>query len=285
MISGRIEVVPSTAPQFPLSLRDLDLVPDPVYAIGDLGLLSRPMASIVGTRDATAYGLRQSRAIATAMAKAGVVVVSGLARGIDAAAHRAALDAGGSTVAVLGTGVDVPYPVGHTELHRAISERGLVLSENPSGATAHKGSFPRRNRIIAALSGVTIVVEAGHKSGAQNTAKHALLLNRTLAAVPGPIDSPQSAGTNRLLRDGANVISSVEDALALAGVKAVSQAQPVTLSDIEGKVWKALGGETLPIDTVSARAAISTRQCLEAIASLELDGIVETLISGEIRRR
>lgn len=285
MNSARIRAIAATAPEFPASLNELDIVPDPIFTIGEISTLERPLVSIVGTRDPTAYGLRTTRAIASAFARAGVVVVSGMARGIDAAAHRAAIECDSSTIAVLGTGIDVPYPVGHTELHRVIGERGLVISESPSGASAHKGSFPRRNRIIAALGKITIVVEAGHKSGALNTARHAIELGKTVAAVPGPIDSPQSDGTNQLLRDGAAVIASVADALALAGVNRVAQSEPIQLADVDAKVWSALGGESLSIDSIAARTQLSTRECLGAVTSLELSGMIESLITGEIRRR
>lgn len=285
MNSAHIRAVAATAPEFPACLNELDIVPDPIFTIGDISTLDRPLVSIVGTRDPTAYGLRTTRAIASAFARAGVVVVSGLARGIDAAAHRTAIECDSPTVAVLGTGIDVPYPVGHTELHRVIGERGLVISENASGARAHKGAFPRRNRIIAALGKITIVVEAGHKSGALNTARHAIELGKTVAAVPGPIDSPQSDGTNQLLRDGAGVIASVADALALAGVNRVAQSEPIQLSDVDAKVWSALGGESLSVDSIAARTRLTTRECLGAVTSLELSGMIESLITGEIRRR
>lgn len=284
-MSERVRAVAATASEFPASLKELDVVPDPIFTFGDLTALERPLVSIVGTRDPTGYGLRTTRAIATAFARAGVVVVSGMARGIDAAAHRASLECDSPTIAVLGTGIDVPYPVGHTELHRVIGERGLVVSENSPGARAHKGSFPRRNRIIAALGKITIVVEAGHKSGALNTARHAMDLGRTVAAVPGPIDSPQSDGTNQLLRDGAAVIATIPDALALAGVTQVTQSEPIQLSDIDAKVWSALGGQSLSVDTIAARTDLSTRDCLAAVTSLELSGMIESLITGEIRRR
>lgn len=285
MISPHIQIVASTAPAFPASLRDLDVVPDSLYAIGNVDLLAMPLVSIVGTRNATSYGLRTARTLSSALVRNGIGIVSGMARGIDAAAHRAALESGGATVAVLGTGVDVPYPVGHAELHRIICERGLVISESRPGAAAHQGAFPKRNRIIAALSEVTIVVEAGHKSGAQNTARHVMALDRRLAAVPGPIDSPQSAGTNQLLRDGAQVIATVQDALALAGVKNVSQSEPIHLGDHEARVWSAIGGETISVDTIAERSSLGTRECLAAITALELNGMVESLITGEVRRR
>ena len=285
MDSSRILAVPSTSRDFPPALHDLELVPDPLFAIGDLKLLNVPLVSIVGTRDPTAYGLRIARSLARAFVENGIGLVSGMARGIDAAVHETAIELGGKTVAVLGTGVDVPYPVGHRELHRVITERGLVISERGSGATAHRGAFPRRNRIIAALGKVTIVVEAGMTSGARNTASHALELGRPLAAVLGPIDSPQSAGTNHLIRDGAAVIASVDDAIALAGITARAQSIPVNLSELDAKVWAAIGGETLPVDTISTRAGLAPRECMASITSLELSGMVESLITGEVRRR
>ncbi len=253
--------------------------------LGDPSLLSGRLIGIVGTRDPTPYGLRTATSLAARLSRAGVCVVSGMARGIDAAAHRAALSERGRTVAVLGTGIDVPYPAGHRELHRVIAADGLVLSESGPGTKAHKGAFPRRNRIIAALCPVTIVVEAGYRSGALNTASQALELGRTVASVPGPIDSPLSAGTNQLIRDGATVIATVDDALALAGVSASTPLPPLQLSEIDGLVWESLSFEPLSIDHISMRTRLPPRECLTAITSLELQGMVESLLSGEVRRR
>lgn len=285
MNSRSILTVRSGSAEFPSQLLDLDVVPDPIYAIGDLAILRMPLVAIVGTREPTAYGLRAARSIATALVENGAGIVSGMARGIDRAVHDTTLALGGTTVAVLGTGIDVPYPAGHRELHRVIGMKGLVISERPAGSLAHRGAFPRRNRIIAALAKVTIVVEAGLSSGARNTAGHALEIGRPLAAVPGPIDSPQSAGTNLLLRDGAAVISSPDDALALAGITSRKQSPPLCLEEVDAQVWSAIGAETLPLDSIAARARIGTRECIAAITSLELSGMVESLVTGEIRRR
>jgi DNA processing protein len=215
-----------------------------------------------------------------------ISVVSGMARGIDAAAHRTALEEGGNTVAVLGTGVDVPYPVGHRLLHRAIAEHGIVVSENPPGARAGPGSFPRRNRIIAALAPVTIVIEAGFRSGALNTAAQALELGRVVAAVPGPIDSDQSRGSNQLLRDGAVLIAAPEDALALLGVSAppVVPLRPL-LPESEQKIWDAIAGGFVDTDALPAATDLTIAECLAAITSLEIMGLVECSLAGEIRRR
>lgn len=272
-------------PGFPETLRDLSRPPAQLFLIGDAALLRAPLVAIVGTREATAYGLRVARSVSGAMARAGVGIVSGMARGIDAAAHRAALECGGKTVAVLGTGVDIAYPSGHRELHRVIGSSGLLLSEYEPGATAHRGSFPQRNRIIAALARATIVIEAGHHSGALNTASHALALNRPLAAVPGPIDSPQSDGTNQLIRDGALVIASVADALALMGIADRPQSAPMDLPGNAGLVWSALAAGPLSMDALSVRAMINARDCAAAVTTLELKGMAESLVTGEVRRR
>src|SRR5881394_165443 len=227
--------------EFPAELLDLPQPPRELYAIGRIAAVDNPRVAIVGTRNCTGYGERSTRTLTRTLVRAGVSIISGMARGIDAAAHRTAIEEGGNTVAVLGTGIDVPYPVGHRALHRMIAEKGLVLSENPPGAHAHKGAFPRRNRIIAALAPVTIVVEAGFRSGALNTASQALELNRTVAAVPGPIDSEQSRGSNQLLRDGATVIAAPEDALSLLGLSTPPEKSIVSLlPDSEQKVWEAI---------------------------------------------
>jgi len=255
--------------------------------MGSSSALSKPRVAIVGTRNSTAYGERITRSLTRALARARVTVISGMARGIDGAAHRTALGEGGNTVAVLGTGIDVPYPAGHRQLHRAIAERGLVVSENPPGMKAHKGAFPKRNRIIAALAPVTIVVEAGFRSGALNTASQALELGRVVAAVPGPIDSEQSRGSNQLLRDGALLIASVDDALALLGVsppKDAADAMPV-LPETEQRVWDALKDGLAEMDSLPETTGLSMAECLAAVTSLEILGLVECTLAGEIHRR
>ena len=253
--------------------------------LGDGSLLNAPLIGIVGTREPTQYGLRTATLLSGALSRAGACVVSGMARGIDAAAHRAALNEPGKTVAILGTGIDVPYPAGHRDLHRAIAEKGLVVSESGPGMHAHKGAFPRRNRIIAALCPVTIVVEAGHRSGALNTATQALELGRTVASVPGPIDSPQSEGTNQLIRDGATVIATVDDALVLAGFSPSAPKPPYQLSEVDGMIWTALSRGAMSVDRISAITKLSARDCLTSITSLEMQGMVESLLTGEVRRR
>lgn len=271
---------------YPESLNALgETRPESLFILGDDAHLAPPAVAIVGTRDATPYGIRITRRIAGAFAEAGVSVVSGMARGIDAAAHRSALEAGGRTVAVLGTGIDVPYPAGHRDLHRTLAEKACVVSEYGPGVGAHRGTFPRRNRIIAGLAPVTIVIEAGTKSGALLTAGFAESLNRTVAAVPGPIDSPQSAGCNELIRDRAHVIASVADALALVGIASPQERAPMSLSGNDAQVWKALVAGPLDANGIAVKTRLTTRDCLSAITTLELGGFVEVLITGEVRRR
>jgi len=278
-------LVEATDPSYPPRLHDLPTPPARLWALGDLDMLSRPLVSIVGTRRATSYGTRVTRELAAAFARAGACVVSGMARGVDAVAHASALDAGGGTIAVLGCGVDVAYPRMHRDLHARIARSGLLLSEMPPGAHPHGGSFQARNRIIAALSRLVIVVEAGVQSGALITSSIALDLNRDVATVPGPIDSPQSEGANRLMRDGAHPITSVEDALALAGLTAPPRNLPALATDAEARVWTALGRGAATMDELCAAARLPTAACMAAVTALEIRGVLECALTGAIRRR
>jgi len=271
---------------YPPRLRDLSDPPPVVFIRGhDEWLHGGPVVGIVGTRAATAYGERVTREIAGALARAGALVLSGMARGIDGAAHRGALGAGGRSGAVLGTGVDIAYPAAHRSLHEELCERGVVISEQPPGEKATGGSFPERNRIIAALADLVIVIEAGRKSGALITATRALEIGRVVAAVPGPIDSPQSAGSNELLRDGAQLIASAADALALVGLTAPPRAPAVDVSGSERVVWDALSRGALDLDTLASHTALPAREVMAAVTRLEMSGAVECALTGEVRRR
>ena len=181
-------------------------------------VLAAPAVAIVGARRATPYGIGVAEALAAGLAEAGFTVVSGLARGVDAAAHRAALAAGGRTVAVLGSALDCLYPPEHRDLARRCAASGAVVTEFPPGTKPLPHHFPRRNRIIAGLSLATVVVEAAERSGSLSTARHAADSNREVFAVPGPIGAPLSAGCNALLRSGAGLVTGVEDILEELGV-------------------------------------------------------------------
>jgi len=251
---------------------------------GDLSLLDRRCVAIVGTRRATAYAERVARELGRVVALAGATVVSGLARGVDACAHRGALEVGGATAAVLGTGLDVYYPRSNARLQRVIAERGLLLSELEPGDAAHRGSFPERNRIIAALCVATIVVEGGVGSGALITARHAMELGRNVGAVPGPIDIPQAQGSNALMAEGAAVIASMADALTLAGLVAPLRVSELPEQGSERRLWDALGEGPADLDTLCTRAALPAHEGLAAVSSLEVRGMIECALSGEIRR-
>ncbi|MEX2178115.1 MAG: DNA-processing protein DprA [Gemmatimonadaceae bacterium] len=285
--SGSIARIWRGEARYPDALEDLrENAPRQLTARGRLELLDvQPRVAIVGTRRATGYGLRVTRELGAAFARAGACVVSGLALGIDGAAHQGALEAGGATIAVLGTGLDAVFPRANRALQARIASDGLLLSELEPLEHGTKWTFPERNRIIAALSAVTIVVEAPHKSGALITADCAEELGRTVAVIPGPIDQPQSAGSNRLLRDGRLALVTIEDALALVGLTPPPRAPRGDPRGNEGRVWAALAGGGLDMDTLCLKSGLPAAQCMAAVTTLELHGSVECAITGEIRRR
>lgn len=274
---------------YPEALLDLPDPPGLLYALGDAALLHGRRVGIVGTRHASSSGERIAHQMATALVRAGAVVVSGMAFGIDAAAHRGALDAGGGTIAVLGGGVDMPYPPAHAMLHERIAASGLVLAEAPIGSRPVKGSFPRRNRIIAALSEVLVVIEAGDRSGALITSRIALDIGRTVAAVPGPIDSPRHVGSNRLLNDGASFIGRVEDVISLAGLENSASAPgdpsvPANSDDdpSEIAILRAVRSGTSEIGDLARSTGLPPREFAGALSALELTGRLLITEAGSV---
>ncbi len=200
--------------RYPVRLNDLYDPPPVLYIYGDIRLLRCPMIAVVGAREASTRGMKTASLFATALSKAGLVVLSGLARGIDGAAHRATLGLKeGLTLAVCGTGVDVVYPKEHAKLASVISQRGLLVSEFPPGIGPKPFHFPRRNRLIAALALGVVVIEAADKSGSLITARIASELGREVFALPGPIDDPIYKGCNRLIQEGAKLVSSPSEVL------------------------------------------------------------------------
>jgi DNA processing protein len=241
---------------------------------GDVSDLSRPAVAIVGARACSAYGRSVGRALARELGAAGLVVVSGLARGIDGEAHRGALDAGGITVAVLGCGIDRDYPAAHAELARRVCERGLVVSEYESGIEPAPWRFPARNRIIAGLCQATVVVEARERSGALITADFALEEGREVLAVPGEITSALSDGTNALLRLGAMPVTRAEDVLELFGLApAASTPQPV--GPAAQVLLDRLQEGPLSADELVRAAALEPAQAAAALVELELARRIE----------
>jgi DNA processing protein len=274
---------------YPAGLRDAADAPWALIGRGDSSLLGRlepdGVVTAVGSRRATTYGREVAREVARELAAAGLVVVSGLAFGIDSCAHRGALEAG-LTVAVLGCGADVAYPAAHRSLWRRICEEGLVLSELPPGTGAWRWSFPARNRIMAALAGMTIVIEAARRSGSLITADLAADLGRDLGAVPGPVNSRASAGANDLLAGGACVIRDAQDVLDAMlgpGMRQVERAGP-GLDERLLAVLAALeaGGETC--DAIAADLDLDGAETASALATLEALGYVRCSLVGVYSR-
>ena len=240
-------------------------------------------AAVVGTRAATAYGEQVAADLVAGLVDRAVAVVSGGAYGIDGAAHRAALDCEGITVAVLAGGLDIPYPSGHTALLHRIGQHGLLFTEYPPGVRPARHRFLTRNRLVAAVAGAAVVVEAGLRSGAANTAAWARVLGRVVAAVPGPVTSSASAGCHALLRNGAELVTRADHIVELMGrigELAPDDPRPTTvfdgLSDAENRVYEALpgrGGAT--VDEIAVASGMVAEQVLGPLAILELAGLVE----------
>lgn len=240
---------------------------------GPAELLSRPAVAIVGARSCSPYGALVARELARELAAAGVVVVSGLARGIDGEAHRGALAGGGITVAVLGCGIDRDYPRSHAELARRIAEDGLIVSEYPPGVEPAPWRFPARNRIVAGLSLATVVVEARERSGALITADFALELGRDVFAVPGEITAALSGGTNDLLRQGAAPLLSADDVLGALGLERAPPGRTAKLSRAAEAVRDALGDGAGAADELGRAAGLPSAQVAAALVELELAGL------------
>jgi DNA processing protein len=291
---GARVIVPGDA-DYPDVLQHIPEPPPVLFALGDQTLLFRPAAAIVGSRDHTSYGAEVCRAISACAAAAGVVIVSGMARGLDAVAQTAALDAGGTTIGVLGNGLGVTYPAANRVLYDRVAKEGLLLTEFPPGERPHVGSFPRRNRLISGLSCVTVVVEAAVGSGALITAGTALDQGREVMAVPGNITSPVSVGTNQLIRDGAAPVLEPGDVLQhfseLASNRAAStvvaapvRPLPEALSGDERELAELLGAETIHPDELAHRYQRPIGEVLGLLSGLEIAGVVEQR-PGRVFRR
>lgn len=236
-------------------------------------LLSRPAVAIVGARSCSSYGRSVARSLGRELGAAGLVVVSGLARGIDGEAHRGALEAGGSTVAVLGCGIDRDYPSAHAELARRIRETGLVVSEYEAGVEPAPWRFPARNRIIAGLCRATVVVEARERSGALITADFALEEGREVLAVPGEITSALSSGTNALLRLGATPVTCAQDVLEAYGLESI-RPPPSPLGAAAETLLGRLRDSALTADELVRSTGIDAGESAAALTELELAGRV-----------
>jgi DNA processing protein len=273
---------------YPRPLLEVADPPPLVFAHGRVQLLQRPAIAVVGSRNASAQGESNARAFAQALSAAGLTIVSGLALGVDAAAHRGGLAAGGSTIAVLGTGIDVLYPVRNASLAAQIAESGLLISEFPLGTPAIAHNFPRRNRLISGLARGCLVVEAALASGSLITARCAADQGREVFAIPGSIHSPLSKGCHALIKAGAKLVESADDVLAeLTGFRRsgsantqTSGAQPVT----DRGLLAVMGHDPVDVDSLCARANLSAEQVASELLRLELDGRVTALPGGLYQR-
>jgi DNA processing protein len=256
-----------------------------LWALGPARLdeTAQRAAAVVGTRAATAYGEHVAADLAAGLVERDVAVVSGGAYGIDGAAHRAALAADGITVAVLAGGLDVPYPAGHSALLHRIGQHGLLLTEYPPGVRPARYRFLTRNRLVAAVAGAAVVVEAGLRSGAANTAAWARVLGRVVAAVPGPVTSSASAGCHSLLRNGAELVTRADDVVELVGrigELAPDEPRPTTaldgLTEAERRVYEALPGRgAASVDEIAVASGLVPEQVLGPLAILEISGLAE----------
>jgi DNA processing protein len=272
---------------YPPLLAQLHDPPEKLYVRGRAEVLAEPAVAIVGARSCSAYGSHVARSLARELAGAGLAIVSGLARGIDGEAHRGALEAGGTTVAVLGCGIDRDYPRSHAGLAERIRAGGAVVSEYPPGTEPAPWRFPARNRIIAGLCLATVVVEARERSGALITADFALELGRDVFAVPGEITAALSAGTNDLLRQGAAPLLSAEDVLSALGLEQ-PELPPPPVSGPAASVLGLLSDSACDFDRLVRLSGRSSAEVAAALVELELAGLVdegEGLYRGRLRGR
>lgn len=289
-----IDVLTEASDGYPRPLVQIHDPPGVLFRCGTYLAQDELAIAIVGTRHATRYGVPQAERLAGSLARAGFTVVSGLARGIDAAAHRGALAAGGRTIAVLGSGLLNIYPPEHAALARDMAASGCLLSEAPPRMVPISGAFPQRNRIISGLSLGTIVVEAAARSGALITARHAYEQGREVFAVPGPIDSRLSRGCHALIKDGAKLVESIDDVLAELGPLAdhieredgstIAQPAELLLNDIEQQVLQAIDSTPISLDEVASGCSLPIHRVLSTVSVLEVRRLVRRVSGTQVVR-
>ena len=290
----RIRMIPRGQPDYPERLGEICDPPAVLYQRGVLLPTDRLAVAIVGSRRCTAYGQRHAERLAGQLARAGLTVISGLARGIDQAAHRGALTAGGRTIAVLPAGVGRIYPPEHLELAQEISEQGALISEYPPAQRLVPGLFPQRNRIISGLSIGVILIEAGRRSGALHTARHALEQGREVMALPGPVDSLASGGCHDLIRDGVALVRNVDDILESLGPLpapvarssgiTVSSPRELVLNALESRVLNVVGFQPSAVDSVLANCPEEASQVLATLTVLEMRRLIRRLPGNQLVR-
>lgn len=289
-----IDILTEAHTDYPRPLREIHDPPGVLFMRGTLKPDDALAVGIVGTRHGTQYGLRQAERLAGSLARAGLTIISGLARGIDAAAHRGAMAAGGRTIGVLASGVMNIYPPEHDQLAEEVIAHGALISESPPRAAPLSGTFPQRNRIISGLSLGIIVVEAAERSGALITARHAMEQGREVFAVPGNVDSRTSRGCHQLIRDGAKLVESADDVLEELGplVEAVPRDDgqvihhpaELLLNELEQQVLSAISGEATPIDQIVAETGLPVPQVLSTLSALEMRRLIRRLSGTTVAR-
>jgi len=289
-----IAILTEDHPSYPAVLREIPDPPGVLFVKGDLRPQDALAVAIVGTRHPTQYGLRQAERLAGSLARAGLTIVSGLARGIDGAAHRGALAAGGRTLAVLATGVETIYPPEHAPLAAQIATQGALVSEWLGQSVPQSGLFPQRNRVISGLAMGVIVVEAGDRSGALITARLAMEQGREVFAVPGRVEDRTARGCHCLLRDGARLVESADDVLEELGPlfkpaladdgQEVHHPAELLLNEQERQVLAATGGDATSIDQIVADTGLSAAQVLATVSVLEMRHLIRRLSGTTVTR-
>ena len=279
------ELVAWDDPDYPQALLDTPGAPPVLYFMGRRELLNRPALAIVGSRQATPQGCENARAFAEALSRAGLTIVSGMALGVDAAAHEGGLRGEGSTLACIGTGPDRVYPARHRELAHVIALSGGMLSEFAPGTPPLKSNFPRRNRLISGLARGVLVVEATLSSGSLITARLAGEQGREVFAIPGSIHSPFSKGCHKLIREGAKLVETAQDVLDELRVPGIERAPAEPAADApRNSIVTALGDDPCDLDTLIARTRIGPEALAAALVELELEGHVAALPGGKWQR-
>ena len=292
----RVQILVQSLAEYPQTLRTICDPPGVLFVRGSIVPADGLAVAIVGTRHATPYGLAQAERLAGGLARAGYTIVSGLARGIDAAAHRGALKAGGRTLAVLGSGVLNIYPPEHEGLSQEVIAQGAIISENPPRSPPLAGAFPQRNRIVTGLSLGVIVVEAADRSGALISARHAMEQSREVFAVPGRVDNRMSRGCHRLIRDGAKLVETVDDVLEELGPLAtptpastgesreIRHPVELQLNEPEQAVLSLIGDEAITIDDVVAACGLPVQNVLAIVSVLEMRRLIRRVGGSQVRR-
>ena len=262
-------------------------IPDPpllLYVKGRLDLLNRSALAIVGSRNATPQGINNAGAFAKSLSDAGLCIISGMAHGIDAAAHRGALQGAGGSIGVVGTGLDKVYPAANRDLAHALANQGALVSEFPLGTPPLAANFPRRNRIISGMSAGCLVVEASLQSGSLITARLALEQGRDVFAIPGSIHAPQSKGCHALLKQGAKLVETAQDVLEELGSLAILPAHGTATQDTDHPLLAHLGFDPVDLGTLNARCGLTVSQLSAMLLTLELEGRINTLPGGLYQR-